>query len=53
MNPKGVIIVPAPYPVKETIDHLETFLRKHDATIYARIDQQAEVKIYWSKYLSS
>ncbi|HEY5461780.1 MAG TPA: DUF302 domain-containing protein [Hanamia sp.] len=44
MNPKGVIIVPAPYTVKETMDHLEIFLRQHGATIYARIDQQAEVK---------
>jgi len=44
MNPNGITIVPAPYSVKETMDHLETFLRRHGATIYARIDQQAEVK---------
>lgn len=44
MNPKGVVIIPAPYSVKETMDHLETFLRQHGATIYARIDQQAELK---------
>jgi uncharacterized protein (DUF302 family) len=43
MNPKGVIINPSPYSVKETIDRLQSFLKQHGATIYARIDQQAEV----------
>lgn len=42
MNPKGIVIRPSPYSVKETIDRLQTFLQEHDATIYARIDQQAE-----------
>jgi uncharacterized protein (DUF302 family) len=44
MNPKGVITKPSPYSVKETIDRLETFLKDHGATIYARIDQQAELQ---------
>ena len=44
MNPKGVVIIPGPYSVKETMDHLETFLKQHGATIYARIDQQVELK---------
>ncbi|HEY8781877.1 MAG TPA: DUF302 domain-containing protein [Mucilaginibacter sp.] len=44
MDPKGVIINPSPYSVKETIDRLEDFLQQHGATIYARIDQQAELQ---------
>ena len=44
MNPKGVIIHPSPYPVKETIDRLVTFLQQHGATIYARINQQDELQ---------
>src|SRR6201995_3115556 len=44
MNPKGINIYPSPYPVKETTDRLERFLQQHGATIYARIDQQAEVQ---------
>jgi uncharacterized protein (DUF302 family) len=44
MNPKGVIIHPSPYSVKQTIDRLEAFLQQHGATIYARIDQQAELQ---------
>lgn len=43
MNPNGITIRPSPYSVKETIDRLQTFLQQHGATIYARIDQQAEV----------
>ena len=43
MNPKGVIIRQSNYSVKETIDRLEKFLQQHGATIYARIDQQAEL----------
>jgi uncharacterized protein (DUF302 family) len=42
MNPKGVNIYASPYSVKETIDRLQAFLQQHGATIYARIDQQAE-----------
>jgi len=43
-NPKGVIIYPSPFSVKETIDRLEAFLLQHGATIYSRIDQRAELK---------
>ncbi|MDB4903977.1 MAG: hypothetical protein JWQ63_3258 [Mucilaginibacter sp.] len=43
-NPKGVIIHPSPYNVKETIDRLEAFLQQHGATIYARINQQDELQ---------
>jgi uncharacterized protein (DUF302 family) len=44
MNIKGVIIHPSPFSVKETIDRLESFLHQHGATIYARINQQAELE---------
>jgi uncharacterized protein (DUF302 family) len=43
MNLKGVIIQASKYSVKETIDRLQAFLQQHGATVYARIDQQAEV----------
>ena len=43
MNPKGVIISPSAFSVKETIDRLQAFLTQHGATIYARINQQNEV----------
>jgi uncharacterized protein (DUF302 family) len=43
VDPKGIIIRPSKYSVKETIDRLQQFLRQHDVTIYARIDQQKEV----------
>ena len=43
MHAKGVITRKSQYPVKESIDRLETFLSAHGATIYARINQQAEV----------
>ena len=44
MNPPGVIIRESPYSAKETIDRLQEFLQEHGATIYARIDQQAEIQ---------
>jgi uncharacterized protein (DUF302 family) len=44
MNPKGVIVYPSKYGVSETIDRLQSFLQQHGVTIYARIDQQEEVK---------
>lgn len=44
MIPEGVIFRESPYSVKETIDRLQAFLQQHGATIYARIDQQAEVQ---------
>jgi uncharacterized protein (DUF302 family) len=43
-KPAGVTIQPSPYAVKETIDRLSTFLQQHGATVYARIDQQDELK---------
>ena len=45
MSPKGVIIRPSKYSVKGTIDRLVAFLQQHGATIYARINQQAELKL--------
>jgi len=43
MNPKGVIIKPSKYPVKESIDRIQNFLQAQGVTIYARIDQQSEL----------
>jgi uncharacterized protein (DUF302 family) len=43
MNPKGIIMRPSPYTVKETIDRLVVFLQQHGATVYARINQQSEL----------
>jgi uncharacterized protein (DUF302 family) len=44
MNPNGLNIYPGKYSVKETIDRLQKFLEQHGATIYARIDQQDELR---------
>jgi uncharacterized protein (DUF302 family) len=44
MNPEGVNIYSSKYSVKETIDRLQRFLEEHGATIYARIDQQDELR---------
>jgi uncharacterized protein (DUF302 family) len=44
MNPNGVIIRPSKYSAKETIDRLQAFLQQQGATIYARINQQAEAQ---------
>ena len=44
MNPESVITRESKYSVKESIDRLQEFLQQHGATIYARIDQQAEVQ---------
>jgi len=40
----GIILQESPYSVKATIDRLAAFLEAHDAEIYARIDQQAELE---------
>jgi uncharacterized protein (DUF302 family) len=40
----GIIIQPSPFPVKETINRIETFLIQHGATVYARINQQDELQ---------
>ena len=42
MEAKGVTIHKSKYAVKETIDKLQLFLQQHGATIYIRINQQAE-----------
>jgi uncharacterized protein (DUF302 family) len=39
---KGLSIRRSYHPVKETINILQEYLQQHGATIYARIDQQAE-----------
>lgn len=44
INPEGVNTRQSKFSVKETIDRLQAFLQQHGATIYARIDQQAEVQ---------
>lgn len=44
MNPEGVNIYSSKYPVREAIDRLQQFLEEHGATIYARIDQQDELR---------
>lgn len=44
MNPEGVITRESKYSVKETIARLQAFLEQHGVTIYARINQQAEVQ---------
>jgi len=43
MHPADVVVKASPYPVKDTIDRLENFLKQQGVTIYARIDQQAEL----------
>jgi uncharacterized protein (DUF302 family) len=42
MPAEGVIDLPSPYPVKETIDRLEILLESKGAKIFARVDQRAE-----------
>ncbi|HUB62728.1 MAG TPA: DUF302 domain-containing protein [Puia sp.] len=44
MNPKRIITRPGNFSVKETIDRIQHFLEQQGVTIYARIDQQAELK---------
>jgi uncharacterized protein (DUF302 family) len=44
MKNTGVITSRSIYGVKETIDKLQTLIKANGATIYARIDQQAELK---------
>lgn len=43
MEAKGVTIRKSKYAVKETIDRIQSFVQQHGATVYARINQQAEV----------
>ena len=42
-NLKGIKTLQSPFTVSETINRLVAFLQQHGATIYARIDQQAEL----------
>jgi uncharacterized protein (DUF302 family) len=44
MSARGVSFRESKYSVKESIDRVQSFLTQHGATIYARIDQQAEVR---------
>ncbi len=44
MKTKGITTRLSPYSVKETIDKLQALIELNGATIYARIDQQAELK---------
>jgi len=41
----GVILQESPYAVRETIDRIVAFLKEHGAKVYARIDQQEELKM--------
>jgi len=43
-KPTGIIIRQSPFTVKQTIDRLMAALEAKGATIYARIDQQQELK---------
>jgi uncharacterized protein (DUF302 family) len=42
-NLEGIKILKSPFSVEETIDRLVSLLKQHGATIYARINQQAEL----------
>jgi len=42
-HPADVVVRSSAYPVKESMDRLEDFLKHYGVTIYARIDQQREL----------
>jgi uncharacterized protein (DUF302 family) len=44
MNPTGVLSIQSKYTVHETANRIENILREAGATLYIRIDQQAELK---------
>jgi len=44
MENAGIVTWLSTYTVKETIDRLKQFIEKNGGTIYARIDQQAELR---------
>jgi len=44
MKNTGIVVQPSTCGVKETIDKLKALIEINGATIYARIDQQAELK---------
>ena len=41
---RGIVSLPSPYPVGETLDRLEAALRAKGIKIFARIDQRAEAE---------
>jgi uncharacterized protein (DUF302 family) len=41
MPAHGLISLPSPYPVAETVDRLEALLTAREAKVFARIDQRA------------
>jgi uncharacterized protein (DUF302 family) len=43
-SPAGVVTVPSPYSVAETLDRLQTSLAEHGTKVFARIDQAAEAR---------
>ncbi len=43
MNPKGVTVKPSKHSVKESMVRIQQVLESQGVTIYARIDQQAEL----------
>lgn len=44
VHPKDVVFKACPYSVKEAIDRLQNFLQQQGVTIYARINQQEELR---------
>ncbi len=40
----GIFSKPSPYPVAETLDHLEAALHRNSNRVFARIDQRAEAE---------
>ncbi|HLK28310.1 MAG TPA: DUF302 domain-containing protein [Puia sp.] len=44
MDPAGILQVQSKHTVHETANRLENILRNAGATVYARIDQEAELK---------
>jgi uncharacterized protein (DUF302 family) len=43
-SPAGVVTVPSPYSVVETLDRLQATLAEHGIKVFARIDQAAEAR---------
>jgi len=51
MTIPGIIIQDSPYSVKETIDLIQTAITSHGGTIYARINQQTELRLVGQELL--
>jgi uncharacterized protein (DUF302 family) len=45
--------IPSRYPVRETIDRLENFLKSKGIKIFARFDQSATTKMRWVRQFAS